>query len=134
MGMFQRTALCFSLDAPFQAVPRVSMGPTASSTVTVPVELPVTRPPAAATALWGCGVPAARKVLRPQPLCCASEPFGTAVPLSCLKPGCEEGMYGEGCQQRCDCVGNTSCDRITGRCLCPPGTTGPKCASGEDGQ
>lgn len=45
--------------------------------------------------------------------------------------GCEEGTYGEGCRRLCDCPSGVPCDPATGRCLCPPGKTGPTCAAGE---
>lgn len=94
----------------------------------------MTRPPAAATVPLGSRVIAARQVLRP--LLPALE-TGGILRLTCvrcispLSTGCGAGTYGEGCQQLCDCAGDAPCDPATGRCLCPPGKTGPTCGSGE---
>jgi len=40
---------------------------------------------------------------------------------------CEHGFYGVGCQQRCRCDNDASCDAETGACACPAGRTGPHC-------
>ncbi|CAB1336828.1 unnamed protein product, partial [Coregonus sp. 'balchen'] len=40
---------------------------------------------------------------------------------------CEQGRFGVGCTQSCDCEGDTPCDPMTGRCLCPPGKMGTRC-------
>ncbi len=44
-----------------------------------------------------------------------------------LSEACSEGFFGEGCEQRCDCVHSTSCHHVRGRCECAPGWRGARC-------
>jgi len=43
---------------------------------------------------------------------------------------CAAGYYGLGCQGRCLCANNASCDVVSGSCDCLPGWTGPACDQG----
>jgi hypothetical protein len=36
---------------------------------------------------------------------------------------CEDGFFGQGCVTECDCGGAGLCDKVTGKCSCPPGKT-----------
>ncbi|KAI8509831.1 Endothelial cell-specific molecule 1 [Branchiostoma belcheri] len=40
--------------------------------------------------------------------------------------GCPDGMYGEQCEETCDCAAQSTCYRYRG-CVCLPGRTGPTC-------
>ena len=52
--------------------------------------------------------------------------------VCCLSAECAAGRYGVNCSSPCDCHGrNVTCDSITGRCHCPPGTTGRRCHKSE---
>ena len=50
--------------------------------------------------------------------------------LQCF-PGCPEGFYGIGCQQRCLCSNGGRCDHVTGDCNCTAGWTGFSCERGK---
>uniref|UniRef100_A0A4W5RH13 EGF-like domain-containing protein n=1 Tax=Hucho hucho TaxID=62062 RepID=A0A4W5RH13_9TELE len=39
---------------------------------------------------------------------------------------CPEGRFGPSCTQACDCSG-APCDRVSGQCQCPAGTSGKRC-------
>lgn len=53
------------------------------------------------------------------------------VNLSCLTTSdCPEGKFGPGCVHTCNCTG-APCDRVTGQCKCPAGTSGKHCESCE---
>lgn len=41
---------------------------------------------------------------------------------------CPEGLYGEDCHSRCECMNNSSCDPTTGSCVCARGWGGPDCS------
>ena len=45
---------------------------------------------------------------------------------------CAQGMYGEGCLQRCRCERGVDCDHVTGACQreCPAGWRGADCSEG----
>lgn len=43
---------------------------------------------------------------------------------------CAEGLWGEGCRQKCRCAGSSLCDPVTGECFCPAGLRGRKCRRG----
>lgn len=40
---------------------------------------------------------------------------------------CPPGVFGADCQLKCDCQNNSTCDRVTGTCLCGPGYYGRQC-------
>ena len=42
----------------------------------------------------------------------------------------EQGRYGAGCGNECQCGNGVSCDPFTGVCRCPPGVSGSRCQSG----
>jgi len=44
---------------------------------------------------------------------------------------CQRLRYGVSCGQRCECEEDAPCDRVSGACLCPQGTTGKRCEKGE---
>ncbi|KAG9352925.1 hypothetical protein JZ751_017501 [Albula glossodonta] len=44
----------------------------------------------------------------------------------CSVTECTDGSFGVGCTQSCDCSGSP-CDKVTGQCRCPAGTTGERC-------
>lgn len=44
---------------------------------------------------------------------------------------CPEGWYGPNCMLECACQHNSTCDRVTGTCLCGPGYYGHLCEHGE---
>jgi len=46
-------------------------------------------------------------------------------PISRL--ACPDGLFGLGCDQRCACNGNATCDAKSGQCHCPMGQTGDQC-------
>ncbi|XP_042278657.1 N-acetylglucosamine-1-phosphodiester alpha-N-acetylglucosaminidase-like isoform X4 [Thunnus maccoyii] len=41
--------------------------------------------------------------------------------------GCFPGYYGDGCRHTCVCFNGASCNRVDGRCVCPPGFYGNLC-------
>ena len=43
---------------------------------------------------------------------------------------CAAGYYGLGCEHRCLCANNASCDVVSGSCDCLPGWTGSACNQG----
>ena len=49
--------------------------------------------------------------------------------LGMLFSACDDGWYGENCQNQCDCQ-NGACDKKTGECHCDLGWEGPRCAVG----
>lgn len=44
---------------------------------------------------------------------------------------CPEGWYGPNCALECACQHNSTCDKVTGTCLCGPGYYGHLCEHGE---
>lgn len=50
--------------------------------------------------------------------------------LSEPAPDCPEGRFGSGCIHPCNCTG-APCDKVTGQCQCPAGTSGQHCESCE---
>lgn len=50
--------------------------------------------------------------------------------LHLLGLACEPGLYGAGCEERCQCVHGASCHHVTGECQCPPGWRGKHCDKG----
>lgn len=62
-----------------------------------------------------------------------TEPFKNCVlcaesqRLCVLSEACSKGLFGEGCEQSCDCVHSTSCHHVMGRCECEPGWRGARC-------
>ncbi|XP_078695805.1 uncharacterized protein LOC144924497 isoform X1 [Branchiostoma floridae x Branchiostoma belcheri] len=45
--------------------------------------------------------------------------------------GCRDNLYGERCDQTCDCTGPATCNRTLG-CVCPEGVSGDGCPRPED--
>lgn len=50
--------------------------------------------------------------------------------LHLLRSACEPGLFGAGCEERCQCVHGASCHHVTGECQCPPGWRGKLCDKG----
>ena len=48
----------------------------------------------------------------------------------CLVSDCPEGWFGAGCVHPCNCS-SAPCDKVTGQCKCPAGTTGKHCENCE---
>ncbi|XP_023334131.1 protein draper isoform X2 [Eurytemora carolleeae] len=47
---------------------------------------------------------------------------------SCQEIGCPPNKWGKGCQMNCKCTApGSSCDPLSGLCICPPGFQGPNC-------
>lgn len=42
--------------------------------------------------------------------------------------GCEEGMFGVSCENKCNCENGATCDPTTGTCMCPLGYIGSTCS------
>lgn len=71
--------------------------------------------------------------------CCAVETVGLCIfvnqsrPLTCafLCSACDSGLFGVGCEERCQCAHGVSCHHITGECQCPPGWRGKLCDKGK---
>lgn len=40
---------------------------------------------------------------------------------------CSKGRYGPNCEFFCDCDNDSSCDPLSGTCVCQSGFIGPKC-------
>ncbi|KAI3389266.1 hypothetical protein SNEBB_011152 [Seison nebaliae] len=43
---------------------------------------------------------------------------------------CDDHHYGNMCQYECNCLNDGICDKVTGRCICPPGIYGEMCEDG----
>lgn len=52
------------------------------------------------------------------------------VPPVCPVSDCPEGRFGTGCVHPCNCTG-APCNKVTGQCKCPPGTSGEHCENCE---
>lgn len=50
--------------------------------------------------------------------------------LHLLCSACEPGLFGAGCEERCQCVHGASCHHVTGQCQCPAGWRGKLCDKG----
>ena len=48
--------------------------------------------------------------------------------FSCDNVGCDQGWWGPGCEEQCECEHGGWCDPVTGACHCTPGYTGDTCA------
>lgn len=44
----------------------------------------------------------------------------------CDRP-CDEGTYGEGCKEKCNCLNSGACNPQTGQCTCSAGWQGDRC-------
>lgn len=53
--------------------------------------------------------------------------------MSCSRIECDNGFFGDGCRERCNCSDGEPCDPKTGDCQkkCPPGYHGEKCQLGK---
>lgn len=52
--------------------------------------------------------------------------------LHLLCSACEPGLFGAGCEERCQCVHGASCHHVSGECQCPPGWRAKLCDKGTD--
>lgn len=44
---------------------------------------------------------------------------------------CPVGTFGDGCQELCECIGEETCDPVTGKCECGEGRKGFHCEEGK---
>ncbi|KAI8506247.1 hypothetical protein Bbelb_156740 [Branchiostoma belcheri] len=59
----------------------------------------------------------------------SGEKYNDAVDIRIA--GCQDNLYGERCDQTCDCTGPAKCNRTLG-CVCPEGVSGDGCPRPED--
>ncbi|XP_078703990.1 uncharacterized protein LOC144928991 isoform X2 [Branchiostoma floridae x Branchiostoma belcheri] len=59
----------------------------------------------------------------------SGEKYNDAVDIRIA--GCRDNLYGERCDQTCDCTGPATCNRTLG-CVCPEGVSGDGCPRPED--
>ncbi|KAI8506244.1 hypothetical protein Bbelb_156710 [Branchiostoma belcheri] len=59
----------------------------------------------------------------------SGEKYNDAVDIRIA--GCQDNLYGERCDQTCDCTGLATCNRTLG-CVCPEGVSGDGCPRPED--
>lgn len=53
--------------------------------------------------------------------------FSLKTQICFLLAVCEEGFFGDGCEEECQCGIMGDCDPFTGRCICGLGWHGPTC-------
>ncbi|XP_038115566.1 protein draper isoform X4 [Culex quinquefasciatus] len=58
--------------------------------------------------------------------CICKADWGETLGVRC-ESRCQMGLYGESCSEVCACHNNSSCDPITGECICSRGWTGANC-------
>lgn len=61
---------------------------------------------------------------------CFHGPALTRILPACPLSACPEGRFGPGCVHSCNCTG-APCDKVTGQCQCPAGTSGRHCENCE---
>ena len=49
------------------------------------------------------------------------------VTLFCMFKGCESGLFGTNCSEKCQCKNDATCDHISGECFCQTGWNGTFC-------
>lgn len=124
-----------------QSVMWVGLGRSASSSATVTTAASATGGPdgaaaapagseSAARGVSGRGLMPKRRAHRHCDITGSAAVCTFVIKIILLSSACDPGLFGAGCEARCQCARGASCNHVTGECQCPPGWRGKLCDKG----